>query len=123
MSKNQREEFFLNQIELSTDVSLLTKFKKKIIAIFEPETAYKILVNIKIQKYKNNKIKIVFPQTLLLTHTQQCKLEEAIIVIYGLPNKIHNINLSQFNFATSNFDFQKKIMKILNTITKIFRMP
>lgn len=107
-SASYNRDKYLEEVEYSKDMSKEAQLRRKIAAIFDPEIAYKLLLNgrFRINKEDNKTVLITeLPDILELTQLQHAILLEQSRAVYG------NVDTLQLCINTSHAEAMDKISK------------
>ncbi len=84
---DKAKEQYLNEVEGSTDTSKQAQLKRKIIGIFDSDTAYELLSSCSFIGVVDNQYQISLLQDIQLSEYAQDKILQQVRMIYGKSAK------------------------------------
>ncbi|CAK6517530.1 MAG: hypothetical protein O7C68_04035 [Rickettsia endosymbiont of Ixodes ricinus] len=97
---DKARERYLNEIEGSTDTSKQAQLKRKIIGIFDSDTAYELLSSCSFIGVVDSKYQIRLPQDIKLSEYAQDKLLQQVQIIYG--KSVEQLKIIAFTKLNAN---------------------
>ncbi|XVN42490.1 MAG: hypothetical protein RCG15_07795 [Candidatus Rickettsia vulgarisii] len=91
---NNTKERYLDKIENSLDTSLQAQLKRKIVGIFDPDSAYELLSSCSFIGVVGNSYQIKLLKNMLLSEHSQDKILQQVRMIYG--SSIGQLQIIQF---------------------------
>lgn len=93
------KEQYLQKIERSTSTSKQTQLKRKLVGIFDPDTAYQLLISCEFRQVEQDHYQLQLLKDILLTDHMQAKILEQVQLVYG--KKIKQLQIIPFMRATA----------------------
>nr|WP_245968995.1 hypothetical protein [Candidatus Rickettsia colombianensi] len=117
---NKAKDRYLDKIERSTNTSRQAQLKRKIIGIFDHDTAYELLISCCFIGVVGNKYQIKLLKTITLSENAQDKILQQVRMIYGsnigqlqiIP--FSELEAKQNNIEDEKQDYLRQLSKQLN---------